>query len=69
MRCLQCQIGNHDNCLYTIPGYRHSDLCLCWECGEADKVGAKARWEKRRAEYTEELRERLRKSSDSRGTE
>lgn len=54
MRCFQCQIGNHDNCLWSmVTDWLERGECLCHECTDADKAAAKKRDDERRKAYFE----------------
>ena len=68
MRCLQCQIGNHDNCLYDYFDIGMMCLCNCWECTEADKGAAGDRHIERRKKSAEAFRKKIdaRKSQEGR---
>jgi len=59
MRCFQCQIGNHDNCLATVFDMGQRWDCSCWECTDADKAAAKVRDEKRKVESWVRLKEKI----------
>lgn len=59
MRCFQCQIGNHDNCLEMVFDIGQRWDCGCWECTDADKAAAKDRGDKRRAESWKAMKEKL----------
>lgn len=56
MRCLQCQIGNHDNCLHAFFDIGQMVPCCCWECTDAQKAAAKQRDEAARLERFQKKR-------------
>lgn len=51
MRCLPCQVGNHDGCQHQYLDDDANELdCLCEQCSAEQEIAARGRWLKRRRE-------------------
>lgn len=59
MRCLQCQFGNHDNCLSEYFDISMMMGCACWECTEAQKGAAGDRLVERKKKAAEAFRKKI----------